>query len=267
MLENSTISTRDDDIVLPSTPTTDSPPFLEINSAEVDDSGVHLLNSCGNRVDRDGQHIPEPELRRLVTASIQQPLQRTANPVDKDTSDERMRLWEEEFDRLERNGGIFNCSERPDLEFIVDKQSQTTGATISPSAPTYSFPDKEWARARRILYGRARATRPMNSDRKADIENAAINFDNLPQHVMDLNLLGDITFSRRTIQRARSSFRVFTNNYWNVGAGWYMDNTNHKRYLRTIHDVRVFMQDNDYYDPILNPAGTKGAPDGPGIVD
>ena len=103
VLENSTISTRDDDIVLPSTPTTDSPPFLEINSAEVDDSGVHLLNSCGNRVDRDGQHIPEPELRRLVTASIQQPLQRTANPVDKDTSDEWMRLWEEEFDRLERN--------------------------------------------------------------------------------------------------------------------------------------------------------------------
>ena len=98
-------------------------------------------------------------------------------------------------------------------------------------------------------------------------DSVTINFDNLPQHVMDLSLLGDITFSRRTIQRARSSFRVFTNNYWNVGAGWYMDNTNHKRYLRTIHDVRVFMQDNDYYDPILNPAGTKGAPDGPGIVD
>lgn len=93
-----------------------------------------------------------------------------------------------------------------------------------------------------------------------------INFDNLSQHVMDLNSLGDIAFSKRTIQRARSHFRVFTNAYWNVGAGWYMDKTNHKRFLRTIQDVRTFLRDNDYYDPILNPAGTKGAPDGPGIV-
>jgi len=98
-------------------------------------------------------------------------------------------------------------------------------------------------------------------------DSVTINFDNLSQHMMDLNLLGDIAFRTRTIQRARSRFRVFTNTYWNVGAGWYMDSNNNKRFLRTVHDVRTFMQVNDYYDPILNPAGTKGAPDGPGITD
>jgi len=100
-----------------------------------------------------------------------------------------------------------------------------------------------------------------------DPASVTMDFDNLHLHVMDLEYLGDISFGKRTIQRARSRFRVFTNAYWNVGSGWYIDNSNRKRYLRTVHDVKIFMRDNDYHDPVLNPAGTKGAPDGTEIME
>ena len=87
-----------------------------------------------------------------------------------------------------------------------------------------------------------------------------LEFDDLPQHTMNLDNIGDISFGKRTIQRNRCSFRVFVNTYWNVPSGFYKSSTNKKCYLRTPKDVRKFMRDNDYYDPILNPAGTKGSP-------
>ena len=93
-----------------------------------------------------------------------------------------------------------------------------------------------------------------------------MDFDNLPQHTMDLEYLGDITFRKRTIQRKRSSFRVFCNTYWNIASGSYTDGTRKKRYLRTEEDVRDFLRFHDYYDPVLNTAGTKGAPDGSNVV-
>ena len=93
-----------------------------------------------------------------------------------------------------------------------------------------------------------------------------LDFDNLPQHTMDLENRGVISFGKRTVQRPRGDFKVFVNSYWNIPSGVYVDDSNKKKYLRTLKDVRKFMKDNDYHDPVLNPSGTKGSPDGPEVL-
>ena len=69
-----------------------------------------------------------------------------------------------------------------------------------------------------------------------------IAMNDLDQVDVDLNQLGFIAFSKRTVQRERCSFKVYVNAYWNVPNGTYYDDNNKKRMLRGPADVRKFMR-------------------------
>ena len=95
-----------------------------------------------------------------------------------------------------------------------------------------------------------------------DRDPSSVIVDSLPQYSVDLNNLGDIAFSRRTVQRKRCHFKVYVNDYWGVPNGTYHDNDTKKRVLRGPEAVRKFMRSYDYYDPVYNPTGAKVYPDG-----
>ena len=95
-----------------------------------------------------------------------------------------------------------------------------------------------------------------------DRDPSSVILDSLPQYSVDLNNLGDIAFSRRTVQRKRCHFKVYVNDYWGVPNGTYHDNDTKKRVLRGPEAVRKFMRSYDYYDPVYNPTGAKASPDG-----
>ena len=95
-----------------------------------------------------------------------------------------------------------------------------------------------------------------------DRDPSTVIVENLMQYSGDLNNLGDIAFSRRTVQRKRCHFKVYVNDYWGVPKGTYHDKDNKKRMLRGPADVRKFMRSKDYYDPVYNPTGAKAYPDG-----
>ena len=100
----------------------------------------------------------------------------------------------------------------------------------------------------------------MNVDIPREPSSIMLELDDLLQHTVDLNMLGDIAYRKRTVQRKRGSFRVFVSKYWNIPRGKYKDGRKVK-YLRTPKDVEKFMRLNDYYDPEWNSSGTKGYPD------
>ena len=86
-----------------------------------------------------------------------------------------------------------------------------------------------------------------------DRDPSSVMVENLMQYSGDLNNLGDIAFTRRTVQRKRCHFEVYVNDYWGVPNGTYYDDNNKKRMLRGPADVRKFMRSKDYYDPVYNP--------------
>ena len=96
-----------------------------------------------------------------------------------------------------------------------------------------------------------------------DRDPSSVMVENLMQYSGDLNNLGNIAFTRRTVQRKRCHFKVYVNDYWGVPRGTYHDNDNNKkRMLRTPESVHKFMRLHDYYDPVYNPTGAKAYPDG-----
>ena len=95
-----------------------------------------------------------------------------------------------------------------------------------------------------------------------DRDPSSVMVENLMQYSGDLNNLGDIAFTRRTVQRKRCHFKVYVNDYWGVPNGTYHDNDNKKRVLRGPEAVRKFMRSYDYYDPVYNPTGAEAYPDG-----
>ena len=78
-----------------------------------------------------------------------------------------------------------------------------------------------------------------------DRDPSSVIVDSLPQYSVDLNNLGDIAFSRRTVQRKRCHFKVYVNDYWGVPNGTYHDYDNKKRVLRGPEAVRKFMRSYD----------------------
>ena len=56
-----------------------------------------------------------------------------------------------------------------------------------------------------------------------DRDPSTVIVENLMQYSGDLNNLGDIAFSRRTVQRKRCHFKVYVNDYWGVPKGTYHD--------------------------------------------
>ena len=78
-----------------------------------------------------------------------------------------------------------------------------------------------------------------------DRDPSSVIVDSLPQYSVDLNNLGDIAFSRRTVQRKRCHFKVYVNDYWGVPNGTYHDNDTKKRVLRGPEAVRKFMRSYD----------------------
>ena len=62
-----------------------------------------------------------------------------------------------------------------------------------------------------------------------DRDPSSVMVENLMQYSGDLNNLGDIAFTRRTVQRKRCHFKVYVNDYWGVPRGTYHDNDNNKK--------------------------------------
>ena len=78
-----------------------------------------------------------------------------------------------------------------------------------------------------------------------DRDPSSVMVENLMQYSGDLNNLGDIAFTRRTVQRKRCHFKVYVNDYWGVPNGTYHDNDTKKRVLRGPEAVRKFMRSYD----------------------
>jgi|Dee2metaT_26_FD_contig_31_3499545_length_808_multi_4_in_0_out_0_1 hypothetical protein len=90
-----------------------------------------------------------------------------------------------------------------------------------------------------------------------DRDPTGVDVNDMSQYTEDTNSIGDISWKRKTVQTKMGQYKLWTNKHWGVPAGVFLDSKRKKKRIRSTGEVELFLKDNDYFDPLLNPNGKK----------